>query len=67
LLLFIEMPGAKVFSEARVQPGRLAVVTVKSLKGGRGTKSFNLLRLVKQHYLVTKPGPTPSRKRVWRR
>jgi len=41
LLGFIEMPGAKVFSEARVQPGRFAAVTVKSLSKVVGVQSLS--------------------------
>jgi hypothetical protein len=41
LLLFIEMPRVKVFSEARVQPGRFAAVTVKSLSKVVGVQSLS--------------------------
>jgi hypothetical protein len=41
LLLFLEMPRAKVFSEARVQPGRFAAVTVKSLSKVIGVQSLS--------------------------
>ena len=39
--LFIEMPRAKVFAEARVQPGRFAAVTVKSLSKVVGVQSLS--------------------------
>jgi len=61
------MPRAKVFSEARIQPGEFALITVKSISKVVGVlSSLNLLKLVKQHHFVMQSGATPSRKRVWR-